>query len=77
MSNICLFFVKIILTQTNVCDKLKLQKKRSGKMKFIEKNKGMLLLYVVIFISTLVLVNTSSNTNFEVEENNIVAMNNN
>lgn len=49
---------KYILTQTSVCNKIKLQKtERVIKMNFFKNNKGAILFYVIILISSLVVIN--------------------
>ena len=49
---------KNILTQTSVCNKIKLQKtERVIKMNFFKNNKGAILFYVIILISSLVVIN--------------------
>ena len=74
MSNICLIFYQKVLTQTTVC--FKMVSERVIRMKIIERNKGVLILYVIIMICSLVLMNDVKKEN-NYKNNSYVMVNNN
>ena len=63
---------KKVLTQTYVCNKI--QSWKGDTMKFLKNNKGAIIFYIILLISTLVITNDVKKDNLR-EENKYVMIN--